>query len=329
VANTRRLDREERTMPTIRALALEDADGPPTVLDVPAPEPAEGEVLVRVRAASINYYDVFVASGAMSQYGYPYEYPVVLGQDVAGVVEAVGDGVEGFAVGDRVFGSLGNKPVVHDGTFGELSTPNASELARTPDGLEDAAAATFAVAGTTALEALEKIGLGEGEMVLVVGATGGVGSFVLQLAALRGASAITTVRPGDEEFVRSLGAAETVDYTGDLAEEVRLRWPDGVDALVDLVNRDPAVFASLTGLVHPGGRAVSVVGAAGEETRIGEVEVMDSNGNEAHLPTVAGLVVDGKVRAAIQRTYPLERADEALRDFTEQHTLGKVLIEMP
>ncbi len=95
------------------------------------------------------------------------------------------------------------------------------------------------------------------------------------------------------------------------------------------MNRDPAAFASLTGLVRPGGRAVSVVGAAGEETRIGEVDVMDSNGNEAHLPTLAGLVVDGKVRAAIQRTYPLERADDALRDFTEQHTLGKVLIEMP
>ena len=73
---------------------------------------------------------------------------------------------------------------------------------------------------------------------------------------------------------------------------------------------------------------MSVVGAAGEETGIGEVDVMGSNGNEAHLPTLAGLFV-GKVRAAIQRTYPLERADDALRDFTEQHTLGKVLIEMP
>jgi NADPH:quinone reductase len=315
-------------MATIRALALPGPDEEPDVLDATAPEPAAGEVLVRVRAASVNFYDVFVASGAMAEY-MPYAYPAVLGQDVSGVVEGLGEGVDGFTVGDRVFGTLGVKPEVHDGTFGELATPNASELVRTPEGLDDATAATLGVAGTTAFEALERIGLAEGETVLVIGATGGVGSFVVQLAALREASVVATVRPGDEEFVRSLGAAETADYTGDLAEEVRRRWPDGVDALVDLVHRDPAAFASLTALVRPGGQAVSVVGGAGEETRIGEVEVMGANGNEAHLATLAGLVLDGKLRAAVQRTYGLEQAAEALRDFTERHTLGKILIEMP
>jgi NADPH:quinone reductase-like Zn-dependent oxidoreductase len=162
----------------------------------------------------------------------------------------------------------------------------------------------------------------------VIGATGGVGSFVLQLAALRSATAIATVRPGDEDFVRSLGAAETVDYTGNLAEEVRRRWPRGVDALVDLVNRDQAVFAAMTELVRPGGRAVSVVGGAGEASRIGEVDVFGANGDASHLGPLATLVLEDKVRAAIRRTFPLEEAAEALREFTEQHTLGKVLIQV-
>jgi D-arabinose 1-dehydrogenase-like Zn-dependent alcohol dehydrogenase len=102
-----------------------------------------------------------------------------------------------------------------------------------------------------------------------------------------------------------------------------------VDALVDLVNRDPAVFASMTGLVRPGGKAVSVVGGAGEETRIGEVDVAGANGNQAHLPALADLVVAGKIRPAITATYGLGEADAALRDFAERHTLGKILITAP
>ena len=120
-------------MPTIRALALEDPDGQPTVLDVPAPEPAEGEVLVRVRAASINYYDVVRGvRGHEPSTGTPTNTLRCSARTWPAWSRRSAPEVEGFAVGDRVFGSLGNKPVVHDGTFGELSTPNASELAPNP-----------------------------------------------------------------------------------------------------------------------------------------------------------------------------------------------------
>ena len=101
---------------TIEALALESFDRAPEVIHVPAPQPAAGEVLVRVHAASVNAFDSFVAMG-MAKAFMPYEFPAVMGQDVAGVVEAVGDGVEGFRNGDRVFGTIGSKGVVHDGTF--------------------------------------------------------------------------------------------------------------------------------------------------------------------------------------------------------------------
>jgi NADPH:quinone reductase-like Zn-dependent oxidoreductase len=167
------------------------------VIDVPAPVPGDGEVLVRVTAASVNAYDTFVAMGMMKDY-LPYEFPAVLGQAVAGVVQALGDGVTGLREGDRVFGDIGVKATVHDGSFAELAIPQAGQVSRTPEGLDDAEAATLGVAGTTAMNAVEAVSPADGSTVLVLGATGGVGSFALQLAAARGAHVIASVHPGDE-----------------------------------------------------------------------------------------------------------------------------------
>jgi NADPH:quinone reductase-like Zn-dependent oxidoreductase len=313
---------------TIRALAMEGFEGPPSVIDVPAPEPASGEVLVQVRAASVNAYDTFVAMGMMKEY-LPYEFPAVLGQDVSGVVLSVGSGVEGFRENDQVFGTIGMRPAVHDGTFAERAAPQVSMLAVAPEGVDVLQAGSLGVAGTTAMSAVEAVDLVEGTTVLIVGATGGVGTFAIQLAALRGARPIASVRPGDEFFVTELLAAETVDYTADLPGTLRERYPDGVDALIDLVNRVPVAFAELAGLVRDGGRAVSAVGGAGESTSIGNVTVANIGSNPAYLTPLAEMVADGRLRAAIQRSYPLEDGAQALKDFTEEHTLGKLVIVMP
>jgi NADPH:quinone reductase-like Zn-dependent oxidoreductase len=312
---------------TIRALALEGFDRPPAVIDVPAPVPAAGEVLVHVRAASVNAYDTFVAMGMMKDY-LPYGFPVVLGQDVSGVVVAAGSDVEGFRENDKVFGTIGMKSAVHEGTFAELAVPQAAQLAVTPEGVDDLQAGSLGVAGTTAMSAVEALAPIEGATVLVVGATGGVGTFAIQLAALRGAHPIASVRPGDEFFVADLRAADTVDYTADLPGAVLERYPGGVDAVIDLVNRDPGAFALIAGLVRDGGRAVSAVGGAGDATRIGNVTVANIGGNPAYLTPLAEMVADGRLRAAVQRTYPLEDAAQALVDFTEGHTLGKLVISV-
>ena len=145
-----------------------------------------------------------------------YEFPAVIGSDVAGTVEAIGDGVEGFSVGDRVFGMMGMKGEVHDGSFAELANPQAGSVAARPVGCPIVDAGSLGVAGTTAMSAVDAVAPTCGRAVLVVGATGGVGTFAIQLAALRGAHVIASVRPGDEGFVTDLGAAETVDYTGDV-----------------------------------------------------------------------------------------------------------------
>jgi NADPH:quinone reductase-like Zn-dependent oxidoreductase len=140
---------------------------------------------------------------------------------------------------------------------------------------------------------------------------------------------IATVKPGDEDVVKGLGAAETVDYSIDVVAAVRERYPDGIDALIDLVNRDPRAFGALAGLVRDGGRAVSALGGAGDATDMGGVELRNIGGDASHLGVLASLIEEGKLRAAIQRTYPLADAAQALSDFMNQHTVGKLVITMP
>jgi NADPH:quinone reductase-like Zn-dependent oxidoreductase len=311
----------------MRALALESFDVSPAVIDIAEPVAGPGEVLVRVRAASVNAFDVGVAAGAMKEY-LPYTFPAVIGTDLAGTIEAIGEDADGFSVGDRVFGMMGSKGTIHDGSFGELATPQAGSIAHTADALPDADAGSLAVAGTTAMSAVEAVDPGEGARVLIVGATGGVGTFAIQLATLRAAHVVASVRPGDEDFVTGLGAAETVDYTGDVVAALRERYPDGIDALIDAVNHDPDAFAALVGLVRKGGRATSVVGGAGESSQIGGVSVSNTGASPAHLTALADLVVHGKIRVAIRRTYALAEAARALQDFANEHMLGKLVITM-
>jgi NADPH:quinone reductase-like Zn-dependent oxidoreductase len=311
----------------MRALALESFDVPPAVVDVPEPMAGPGEVLVRIKAASVNAYDVGVAAGFMKDY-LPYEFPAVIGSDVAGRIESVGDGVNGFSVGDRVFGMMGARAAIHDGSFAELANPQSGSVSAAPEDLSDVDAGSLGVAGTTAMSAVEAVEPRESARILIVGATGGVGTFAIQLATLRGARVIASVRPGDEEFVMGLGAAETVDYTGDIVVAIRERYPEGIDGVIDAVNRDPDAFAALARVVRGGGRAASVVGGAGESSNIDGVSVSNVGGDAVHLPSLASLAAEGKLRVAIRRTYVLADAAQALQDFANEHTLGKLVVTM-
>jgi NADPH2:quinone reductase len=309
----------------VKAFGLVSFDVPAGVIDVPEPFAGPGEVLVRVSASSLNNFDVGVAAGTMRDY-LPYEFPAVIGNDLAGSVEAVGEGVEGFAVGQRVFGMMGMKGGVHDGSFAQLANPQAGSIVLAPDDLSYVDGGTLGVAGTTAMSGVVAVEPSEGARVLVVGATGGVGTFAIQLAALRGAHVIASVRPGDEEFVTGLGAAETIDYTGDVLATLRERYPGGIDAVIEAVSRGHDAFVALAGAVRSGGRATSVVGGAGELSKVGDVSVSNAGADGTHLVPLADLVVQGKLRVAIRRSYPLDGVAQALSDFRDQHTLGKLVI---
>src|SRR5215218_4977054 len=175
----------------MRAFILPDFERQPTAADIPMPEAKPGEALVRVHAASVNGVDLSIASGQL-QGMLEYHFPVVLGKDFAGTVEAVGTGVTGFAAGDRVFGVVSDPSPLSSRSFAEyLAVPAEPNLTRVPEGV-DVAAGVLGLAGAAALQAVDAIAPVAGEIVLVSGATGGVGAYAVQLAAARGATVIAT-----------------------------------------------------------------------------------------------------------------------------------------
>jgi NADPH:quinone reductase-like Zn-dependent oxidoreductase len=313
----------------MKAYALTSPDQPATLIDLPEPDlPADG-VRIRVRAVSVNGFDVYQASGYLVSM-MEHVFPTIIGRDFAGVVEAVGSGYGDFAAGDAVLGFITSTPPLHDGTYAEVIAGSGKlTLARKPDDISFETAAAIPLAGATALDAVDAVGVGPGDIVVVAGATGGVGSISVQLAAQRGATVIATAKSGDEEaFVRSLGASETVDYaTGDVAAAIRTRYPDGVTALIDGVDRDEA-FRQMADLVGAGGRIATTLGAA-------DVEGLAARGVRAtnimgtptpdKLRQLAEQVAAGTLRIEIQQTFALADAARAFEIFGAG-TRGKLVL---
>src|SRR4051812_15561824 len=253
----------------MKAFAITARDSQPAVEDLPTPEPAAGEVLVEVEAASVNGFDLSVAAGYVWDMIPGIEFPVVLGRDLVGTVTAVGDGVEDLSVGDRVAAvipgmALGPKT----GSFTEYVALPATAVTAVPAGVDPQQAAVIGLAGVAAHDALEALNIQAGETVLVSGATGGVGSIATQLAVAAGATVIGTAQPGqEEEYVRSLGAAPPAAYPGAVAAAVKAIAPQGVDKVVHAAG-DPAGLASV---IKAGGAIASTLGATAE--RVGREDV--------------------------------------------------------
>jgi NADPH2:quinone reductase len=302
----------------MRAFTLDSFGAEPALRDdIPEPHVGDNEMLVRVHASSVNPVDVFIAAGALKEMA-EHEFPVTLGRDFAGVVEQVGSGVSRYGVGDEVFGFvLHANPTVHDGSWAELITvPEDNLVAAKPGSLDFAHAGAAPLAAITAIAALDALAPAEGETVLVVGATGGVGSFFVQLAAAAGANVIAPALPDDHDYLHGLGVSELVDRNADVAAAVRESHPDGADAILDVVSPTPD-----TSLLNDGGRLASPLGAAGEGT--GRFNIM-AEPTPANLQRLAGLLDSGTLRVSIQRSYRLDQAGEALQALPTTHTQGKL-----
>jgi NADPH:quinone reductase-like Zn-dependent oxidoreductase len=309
----------------MRAITLNEPETQPAAReDLPAFSPADNEVLVRVHASSVNPVDGSIAAGLLAGMGVEYEYPVTLGRDYAGTVEQTGSAVSGFKAGDQVFGFLLHaNPTARDGAWSELITVTEElSIAPVPAGVDLRIAGAAPLAGITAITAIDPLDLSEGDVVLVAGATGGVGSLAVQLAAKAGATVVAPALPEDEEFLRGLGASEIVPRDGDVSAAVRERFPDGVDALLDLVNYAPGTYDAA---LKDGARIASPTGAAGEGP--GRTMVMAAPTPE-NLQRLGALLADGTLRVPVQATYPLEQAPEALSVLTSEHTQGKLAIEV-
>jgi NADPH:quinone reductase len=299
----------------MRAFTLSGFDTPPALTaDAPAPAPGDGELLVRVHASSVNPVDNAIAAGMLNGMA-EHEFPVTLGRDYAGVVEQIGSGVTRYAPGDEVYGFvLHANPSVRDGAWAELIVvPEDNLVARKPSGVGFAAAGAAPLAGITAMLSVDALELTEGDTLLVVGATGGVGSFAVQLAARAGATVIAPALAEDQEYLGALGVSHRID---------RGELPKDADALLDLVSYAPGAFdAALT----DGARVASPMGAAGEGQ--GRTNVMAVPSPE-NLERLGRLLEEGTLTVPVQARYRLDQAGEALQALATTHTQGKLGIDV-
>jgi NADPH:quinone reductase-like Zn-dependent oxidoreductase len=311
----------------MRAIAEDEFGGPVTMMNLPIPEIGADEVLIRVRAAGVNPFDWKVADGVLKDEK-EHRFPLILGFDAAGVVERVGADVTRFFEGDEVYGYL-SKPVMGMGTYAEHVGATAAIVAKKPESVGFAEAAALPTPALAAMDLVDAVDLGEGKAILIVGATGGVGSYAVQLAARRGARVIATARQANEAFVRELGATETIDHTReDVVETVRAAHPDGIEAIIDVVS-DPEALSRMAGLVKEGGRIASSVSAADVESlalRSIEAKNISMQPSAQRLEELSWMVDAGEISVRLERTFPLENAREALEESRTGHVRGKIVL---
>ena len=289
--------------------------------ELPDPAPAAGQALIRVHGAGVGPWDVGFLGG-----GFPgLALPFVPGQEVAGVVEAVGDGV-GVQPGERVYAVL----FPAGGGFAELALASKDRLAPMPGTANFVEAAGLVIGAGTAYEGLiDRERLQAGETVLITAAAGGVGSAAVQIAAAVGARVVAVASPPNHDYLLSLGASEVFDYhAADWAQQVRAVVPGGVDLLFDGAGgqtRDRALDA-----VRDGGRAISIVlqGTPLQLERGITGESFAAHGGRLRLEQLAALVDAGKLRPQAETVLPLGQAREALARVAARHTRGKIVLQI-
>jgi NADPH:quinone reductase len=295
----------------MRAVVVRTYGGPEAleVIDVPAPEPGRGQVRIRVEAAAVNPVDIATREGLMNaaRPGVIREREYVgIGWDVAGVIDATGPDVTGFAAGDRVI-ALRDRLDLSLGTYADQVILDAADVARVAPGSDSTGLSTIPLNGLTAIQALDILAPLAGQTVLVTGAAGGLGAFSVELAAMRGLRVIAAAGDDDEKLVRGLGAAEFVPRSADLAAAVRDLVPGGVDAVFDAaVLGYPALDA-----VRARGAFAAFVGTGPVPVRGIRVIPVNIHADGAALAGLSGLAAAGKLTLRVAGTYPLADAARA------------------
>jgi NADPH:quinone reductase-like Zn-dependent oxidoreductase len=313
----------------MRALHVPSPGQPLRLGALPVPEVAEGTVLVRVTAAGLNPVDNLIAAGMLTGL-LPHGYPLVLGRDAAGVVEAVGAGVDHVKVGDEVLGHVLKAPPIRYGTLSEYALLPAVAVVARPAGLDVIRAAALPLAAVTAAAAVDAIAPRPGQVVLVNGAGGGVGSYAVQLLAARGASVVATGSAASRDRLLGLGAGVVVDYTaGSVVETVRAAYPSGVDALVNLAGYGAADVP--LGAVRPGGVVATTTGAPDDQALAAASLVGGAVTSRPVRGTIAPLAEQaaaGCLTVHVAAVLPLDRAAAGLAAIAAGQAHGKIVVTM-
>ncbi|MGV9679960.1 NADP-dependent oxidoreductase [Nocardia sp. NPDC003482] len=306
-----------------RAVRLESFGGPEVLAlqDVPVPQAGPGQIRVRVTAAGLNPMDWFMTSDEQTAARFGLSLPCGFGTDYAGVVDQVGDGVTGFAPGDRVFGGVLSRAIADHVIIDAAGTiAHGGQAHHTPDGVDDRTAAVLTIAGCTAAAALTVVAPAPGDTVLIGGAAGGVGVFAVQLARRAGARVLGTGSATSARFLRDLGA-DPVTYGDGLPDRVRALAPDGITAAIDLHGTETAYAARELGV--PDARITTIAGQIDGIT--------PANGADAApgaLDEIARLVAADELRVPIAATFPVERIRAAVELQAGRHVQGKVVVEL-
>lgn len=318
-----------------------NATGGPEVLqfgEIDTPEPGPGELRIRVAYAGVNPADWKNREGMLAAFR-PYAFPCVIGFDAAGIVDKLGDGVTGFAPGDRVF-----TPTNHgqggQGSYAEYAIAAVDRVAHIPAGLSFSQAAALPVAALTAWQGLfDRGGVEAGQRVLIHGGSGGLGSFAVQFAHWAGAHVAATCSTRNVEYVRGLGAALVIDYCREAIAGAVAAWaPGGLDYLMDAVGistlpdgidlvRRGGCYVSIPTLCDDGDLQAGI--AASEAKGVRRVfSTMSDAGCAPTLARIAQLLVDGAVKLPPVTEYALQDAAEAHRKIQGGHTRGKIVLKV-
>lgn len=315
--------------------------------EVPRPVPKRGELLVKVHAAGLNPVDYKTREGMLRPI-VDYTLPIVAGNELAGVVEEVGEGVEGFAGGEAVFARVDKQSL---GAFAEYAAVRADLVATKPPSLDFVSAAGAPLAGVTALQALrDELQVAPGQRIFISGGAGGVGTFAIQIAKGLGAEVTTTASARGADLVRSLGADQVVDYATE-NWEATLRDFDGA---FDLIGGDSllktfrvvkrgAKVVSIAGMpepttaqrdLHAGGMLAAAFWVASLRIRVeawrygATYRYLFMRESGADLSDLATLLGSGRLRVVLDRVYPFAQIAEAMRFLEEGHAKGKVVVQM-
>ena len=306
----------------MKAVVIHEYGGPEVLKyeEISRPEPKDDQVLVRVIAGGVNPVDGMIRSGMFAK-GENRAFPIILGGDVAGVVERVGSTITKFRAGDPVFAyvSLNNS-----GGYAQYALVTEREAAPKPKSLTYVEAAAVPIVALTAWQGLvDTAKLSVGQTVLVHGGSGGVGSFAIQIAKARGAKVIATASTANQDFLKQLGADVAIDYTKQKFEDVA----KDVDVVLDSIGRD--TLARSYGVVKKGGIIVSIV-ARPKDSELQKHGIrgaaLSVEPNSEELAEIGKLIDDKKIKVVVSQTFPLSEAMKAQEQVATGHTRGKIVL---
>ncbi|MEO9887017.1 MAG: NADP-dependent oxidoreductase [Balneola sp.] len=295
--------------------------------DLDKPEPGEGEVLVRIKAAGVNPVDAFATQGMLKD-AIPSEFPAIPGWDVAGVVEERGHSARRFNEGDEVY-AYARRPVIKHGTFAEYISLPESYLAKRPQKISMEEAGGIPLVGLTAYQSIFDAGkMKEGQTLLILGASGGVGTLAIQLAKAHGIKVIGVASKKNHDYMKELGADVTIDYKDNhVGKAVASIEPDGVDMIFHCSRGEALDQVMETGVLKKNGHLISITNSNPDISDDINFQYVFVEPNSTQLQHMQELANDGKIKVHVSKTYSIEEAGQALKDVQTLHTRGKLVIK--